>query len=162
MKIRFTEQIGNGERVSYAINNSNVLKIVIELPEQEPSVQFIDLSKLDLENNWYCSDLIQSVEKVGDDIGVVLVHIMAETDQPLDKAMTEWHDAKTSDFVIDQPVKELQGKTQGVENETPSDGLVTVAEMKRQIAMAVALSTKDILETVNAMIGEEKEDEETA
>lgn len=162
MKIRFTEQIGNGERVSYAINNSNVLKIVIELPEQEPSVQFIDLSKLDLENNWYCSDLIQSVEKVGDDIGVVLVHIMAETDPPLDKAMTEWHEAKTSDFVIDQPVKELQGKTQGVENETPSDSLVTVAEMKRQIAMAVALSTKDILETVNAMIGEEKEDEETA
>ena len=161
MKIRFTEQIGNGERVSYAINNSNVLKIAIELPEQEPSVQFIDLSKLDLKNNWYCSDLIQSVEKVGDDIGVVLVHIMAETDQPLDKAMTKWHDAKTSDFVIDQPVKELQGKTQGMENETPSAGLVTVAEMKRQIAMAVALSTKDSLETVNAMIGEDK-DEETA
>ena len=161
MKIRFTEQIGNGERVSYAINNSNVLKITIELPDQEPSTQFIDLSKLDLENNWYCSDLIQSVEKVGDDIGVVLVHIMAETDQPLDKAMTEWHDAKTSDFIIDQPVKELQGKTQGTEG-GQSDGLVTVTEMKRQIAMAVARTTKDILETVNAMIGEDKEDEETA
>ena len=159
MKIRFTEQIGNGERVSYAINNSNVLKIAIELPEQEPSVQFIDLSKLDLENNWYCSDLIQSVEKVGDDIGVVLVHIMAEMDQPLDKAMTEWHDAKTSDFIIDQPVKELQDKTQGITNDTPSAGLVTVAEMKRVIAMAVALSTKDILETVNAMIGEDKDEE---
>lgn len=161
MKIRFTEQVGNGERVSYAINNSNVLKITIDLPGQEPSVQFIDLSKLDLDKNWYCSDLVQSVEKVGNDIGVVLVHIMSETDQPLDKAMTEWHEAKTSDFVIDQPVKELQGQTQGTTNETPRAGFVTVKEMERQISMAVARSTKDILETVNAMIGEDK-DEETA
>ena len=161
MKIRFTEQIGNGERVAYEINNAHVLKVSIALPGQETSVQFIDLSKIDLEKKWYCSELIQSVEKVGDDIGVTLVHIMTETDPPLDKAMTEWHEAKTSDFIIDQPVKELQGKTQGTEG-SQSDGLVTVTEMKRQIAMAVARTTKDILETVNAMIGEEKEDEETA
>lgn len=160
MKIRFTEQIGNGERVSYAINNSNVLKIVIELPEQEPSVQFIDLSKLDLENNWYCSDLIQSVEKVGDDIGVTLVHVMAETDPPLDKAMTEWHEAKTSDFVIDQPVKELQGQTQGGEV-SQNAGLVTVEEMKRQITIAVARASKEIYETVNSMLGEGPGHEET-
>nr|DAX58131.1 MAG TPA: hypothetical protein [Caudoviricetes sp.] len=160
MKIRFTEQIGNGERVSYAINNSNVLKIVIELPEQEPSVQFIDLSKLDLENNWYCSDLIQSVEKVGDDIGVVLVHIMAETDPPLDKAMTEWHEAKTSEFVIDQHVKELQGQTQGTE-ESQSAGLVTVEEMERRITVAVARASKEIYETVNSMLGEGPGHEET-
>lgn len=160
MKIRFTEQIGNGERVSYAINNSNVLKIAIELPEQEPSVQFIDLSKLDLENNWYCSDLIQSVEKVGDDIGVVLVHIMTETDPPLDKAMTEWHEAKTSDFVIDQPVKELQGQTQGGEV-SQNAGLVTVEEMKRQITIAVARASKEIYETVNSMLGEGPGHEET-
>lgn len=160
MKIRFTEQIGNGERVAYEINNAHVLKVSIALPGQETSVQFIDLSKIDLDKKWYCSELIQSVEKVGDDIGVTLVHVMAETDPPLDKAMTEWHEAKTSDFVIDQPVKELQGQTQGTE-ESQSTGLVTVEEMKRQIAMAVALSTKDILETVNAMIGEDK-DEETA
>lgn len=159
MKIRFTEQIGNGERVSYAINNSNVLKIAIELPEQEPSVQFIDLSKLDLENNWYCSDLIQSVEKVGDDIGVVLIHIMDETDNPLDKAMTEWHDAKTSDFIIDQPVKELQGKTQGTTSETPSAGLVTVAEMERRITMEVARASKEIYETVNSLLAEGQGDE---
>ena len=161
MKVRFTEQIGNGERVAYEINNAHVLKVSIALPGQETSVQFIDLSKIDLVKKWYCSELIQSVEKVGDDIGVTLVHVMAETDPPLDKAMTEWHEAKTSDFVIDQPVKELQGQTQGTE-ESQSDGLVTVTEMKRQIAMAVARTTKDILETVNAMIGEEKEDEETA
>lgn len=160
MKIRFTEQVGNGERVSYAINNSNVLKITIDLPGQEPSIQFIDLSKLDLDKNWYCSDLVQSVEKVGNDIGVVLVHIMSEADQPLDKAMTEWHDAKTSDFIVDQPVTELQGKTQGPA-QSQSTGFVTVKEMERQIAIAVARSTKDILETVNAMIGEDK-DEETA
>ena len=161
MKIRFTEQIGNGERVAYEINNAHVLKVSIALPGQETSVQFIDLSKIDLDKKWYCSELIQSVEKVGDDIGVTLVHVMAETDPPLDKAMTEWHEAKTSDFVIDQPVKELQGQTQGTE-ESQSAGLVTVTEMKRQIAMAVARTTKDILETVNAMIGEDKEDEETA
>lgn len=158
MKIRFTEQIGNGERVAYEINNAHVLKVSIALPGQETSVQFIDLSKIDLEKKWYCSELIQSVEKIGDDIGVTLVHVMDETDPPLDKAMTEWHEAKTSDFVIDQPVKELQGQTQGTE-ESQSDGLVTVTEMKRQIAMAVALSTKDILETVNAMIGEDKDEE---
>ncbi|WP_338542366.1 hypothetical protein [Abiotrophia defectiva] len=160
MKIRFTEQIGNGERVAYEINNAHVLKVSIALPGQETSVQFIDLSKIDLDKKWYCSELIQSVEKVGDDIGVILVHVMAETDPPLEKAMTEWHEAKTSDFVIDQPVKELQGQTQGTE-ESQSAGLVTVEEMERQIAMAVARSTKDILETVNAMIGEDK-DEETA
>ena len=161
MKIRFTEQIGNGERVAYEINNAHVLKVSIALQGQETSVQFIDLSKIDLDKKWYCSELIQSVEKVGDDIGVTLVHVMAETDPPLDKAMTEWHEAKTSDFVIDQPVKELQGQTQGTTNETPRAGFVTVKEMERQIAMAVARSTKDILETVNAMIGEDK-DEETA
>lgn len=160
MKIRFTEQVGNGERVSYAINNSNVLKITIDLPGQEPSVQFIDLSKLDLDKNWYCSDLVQSVEKVGNDIGVVLVHIMSETDQPLDKAMTEWHDAKTSDFVIDQPVKELQGQTQGGEV-SQNAGLVTVEEMKRQITIAVARASKEIYETVNSMLGEGPGHEET-
>mgnify|MGYP003096930420 FL=1 len=80
MKIRFTEQIGNGERVAYEINNGHVLKVSIALPGQETSVQFIDLSKLDLDKKWYCSELIQSVEKVGDDIGVTLVHIMTETD----------------------------------------------------------------------------------
>lgn len=160
MKIRFTEQIGNGERVAYEINNAHVLKVSIALPGQETSVQFIDLSKIDLDKKWYCSELIQSVEKVGDDIGVTLVHVMTETDPPLEKAMTEWHEAKTSDFVIDQPVKELQGQTQG-SVQSQSTGFVTVKEMERQIAMAVARSTKDILETVNAMIGEDK-DEETA
>lgn len=160
MKIRFTEQVGNGERVSYAINNSNVLKITIDLPGQEPSVQFIDLSKLDPDKNWYCSDLVQSVEKVGNDIGVVLVHIMSETDQPLDKAMTEWHEAKTSDFVIDQPVKELQGQTQGTE-ESQSAGLVTVEEMERRITVAVARASKEIYETVNSMLGEGPGHEET-
>lgn len=160
MKIRFTEQVGNGERVSYAINNSNVLKITIELPEQEPSTQFIDLSKIDLDKKWYCSELIQSVEKVGDDIGVTLVHVMTETDPPLDKAMTEWHEAKTSDFVIDQPVKELQGQTQGGEV-SQNAGLVTVEEMKRQITIAVARASKEIYETVNSMLGEGPGHEET-
>ena len=153
MKIRFTEQIGNGERVAYEINNAHVLKVSIALPGQETSVQFIDLSKIDLDKKWYCSELIQSVEKVGDDIGVTLVHVMAETDPPLEKAMTEWHEAKTSDFVIDQPVKELQGQTQGTE-ESQSAGLVTVEEMERRITVAVARASKEIYETVNSMLGE--------
>ena len=160
MKIRFTEQIGNGERVAYEINNGHVLKVSIALPGQETSVQFIDLSKLDLEKKWYCSELIQSVEKVGDEIGVTLVHIMTETDPPLDKAMTEWHEAKTSDFVIDQPVKELQGQTQGTE-ESQSAGLVTVEEMERRITVAVARASKEIYETVNSMLGEGPGHEET-
>nr|DAO67840.1 MAG TPA: hypothetical protein [Caudoviricetes sp.] len=160
MKIRFTEQIGNGERVSYEINNAHVLKVSIALPGQETSVQFIDLSKIDLEKKWYCSELIQSVEKVGDDIGVTLVHIMTETDPPLDKAMTEWHEAKTSDFVIDQSVKELQGQTQGGEV-SQNAGLVTVEEMKRQITIAVARASKEIYETVNSMLGEVPSHEET-
>ena len=160
MKIRFTEQIGNGERVAYEINNAHVLKVSIALPGQETSVQFIDLSKIDLEKKWYCSELIQSVEKVGDDIGVTLVHIMTETDPPLDKAMTEWHEAKTSDFVIDQPVKELQGQTQGGEV-SQNAGLVTVEEMKRQITIAVARASKEIYETVNSLLGEGPGHEET-
>jgi hypothetical protein len=160
MKIRFTEQIGNGERVAYEINNAHVLKVSITLPGQETSVQFIDLSKIDLDKKWYCSELIQSVEKVGDDIGVTLVHVMAETDPPLEKAMTEWHEAKTSDFVIDQPVKELQGQTQGTE-ESQSAGLVTVEEMERRITVAVARASKEIYETVNSLLGEGPVHEET-
>ena len=52
MKIRFTEQIGNGESVAYEINNAHVLKVSIALPGQETSVQFIDLSKIELEKIW--------------------------------------------------------------------------------------------------------------
>lgn len=160
MKIRFTEQIGNGERVAYEINNGHVLKVSIALPGQETSVQFIDLSKLDLNKKWYCSELIQSVEKVGDDIGVTLVHIMTETDEPLDKAMTEWHEPRTSDFVIDQPIVELQGQTQG-QDDLANQELVTVEEMKKQIAIAVAKATKEIYATVSSMIGDDGDNEAT-
>lgn len=144
MKIKFSPQINERYKVSYQFNADNIIRIEMrDLIEDTTDIMFVDVSPIEAEVVFVQTDFISNwfVDESGE-IHLELLNFVG-FDAGEDELFPKEFEPEITSFEVSGNVLKMEAATQDEEHE----GLVTVSEMREQIALAVS----EVTETFTAM-----------
>ncbi|MCW6665396.1 hypothetical protein NHG32_06840 [Aerococcaceae bacterium NML191219] len=145
MKIKFSPQINERYTVNYQFNSDNIIRIEMhDLVEDTTDIMFVDVSPIEAEYVFVPTDFISNwfVDESGE-LHLELLNFVG-FDATEDELFPKEFEPKITSFEVTGNVLKLEAATHEEEHE----GLVTVSEMREQIALAVS----EVTETFTAMI----------